>query len=509
MNAQSSRDGSVLFDRPLFILEMANNHMGDVAHGVSLIRAFAEVCHAFPYRFAFKLQYRDLDTFIHPAMRGRDDVKYIKRFNETRLSRQQFDTLVAEIRACGFLCLSTPFDEASVTVIEAQGLDAIKIASCSMSDWPLLERVAQTECPLIVSTAGSTLEELDRLVSFLTHREKDFAILHCVGEYPTPDANMHLSQVDLLKRRYPGVRVGFSTHENPDNTDMVKIALAKGARVFEKHVGLPTEQHPLNAYSASPEQVKHWLEAAQYTLMLCGEGEQRLPANEAERASLRSLRRGVFARQDIRAGETLHAQDVYFAFPPEEGQFTANDWSKYASFTATTDIAANAPVTPQNSSRRDVRDKVWAIVQRVRAHLRDSHVVVPGRVDLEISHHYGLERFEEVGLTMLTVVNRGYCKKLLLLFPGQQHPEQYHQRKEETFHVLQGELLIRLDGEERLCRPGDVVTVEPGIRHAFSSAQGAIIEELSSTHYPNDSFYTDEAINANRDRKTLLSYWMD
>ena len=102
MNTAFTASAGALFDKPLFILEMANNHMGDVAHGVAVIRAFADVCKAFPFRFAFKLQYRDLDTFIHPAMRGRDDVKYIKRFSETRLSREQFDTLVAEIRANGF-----------------------------------------------------------------------------------------------------------------------------------------------------------------------------------------------------------------------------------------------------------------------------------------------------------------------------------------------------------------------------------------------------------------------
>jgi len=223
-----------IFSKPLFILEMANNHMGDVDHGIALVRAFGEVCRQFPFRFAFKLQYRDLDSFIHPAMRGRDDLKYIKRFSETRLKREQFDALVAEIRANGFLCISTPFDEASVQVIEEQELDCIKIASCSMSDWSLLERVVLSQRPLIVSTAGSTTEELDRLVSFLTHRGKDFAILHCVGEYPTPDAHMHLSQVDYLRRRYPGVRVGFSTHENPDNTDIIKIALAKGPILYSQ-----------------------------------------------------------------------------------------------------------------------------------------------------------------------------------------------------------------------------------------------------------------------------------
>lgn len=319
MSTAPTANAGTLFDKPLFILEMANNHMGDVAHGVALIRAFAEVCKAFPFRFAFKLQYRDLDTFIHPAMRGRDDVKYIKRFSETRLSREQFDSLVAEIRANGFLCLSTPFDEASVEVIEQQQLDAIKIASCSMSDWPLLERVVQTQHPLIVSTAGSTLEELDRLVSFLAHREKNFAILHCVGEYPTADANMHLSQVDFLRRRYPGVRVGFSTHENPDNTDIVKIALAKRAHLRKArwfaHRAVPSQR-----LFGKPGAGSSWLEAAQYALLLCGEGEQRLPVNESEVASLRSLRRGVFARRAIAAGEVVQADDVYFAFPPQDGR---------------------------------------------------------------------------------------------------------------------------------------------------------------------------------------------
>lgn len=93
---------------PLFILEMANNHMGDVAHGLNLIKAFGEVCRKYPYQFAFKLQYRDLDTFIHPDMQGRNDVKYIKRFSETKLTQQDFDSLVAAIKAEGFLAMATP-----------------------------------------------------------------------------------------------------------------------------------------------------------------------------------------------------------------------------------------------------------------------------------------------------------------------------------------------------------------------------------------------------------------
>ncbi len=493
----------------LFVLEMANNHMGDIEHGIQVIREFGAVCRKYPFKFAFKMQYRDLDTFIHPSMKGRDDIKYIKRFSDTRLSRADFDRLVAEMREQGFLTMSTPFDETSVAVIESQNLDIIKIASCAFTDWSLLETVVQSSKPIIASTAGASLADIDRVVSFLAHRDKEFAIMHCVGEYPTPDDRMHLSQIDFLQRRYPNVRIGFSTHEDPSHTDIVKIAVAKGASIFEKHVGVATDKYPLNAYSASPAQVDAWLSAAQAAMTLCGVGATRLPVNPSEAASLRSLQRGIFVNRPVAKGERLEREDVYFAFPPQDGQYTANDWSKYVDFSATADIAKDEAVQPNNTQQFDHHQQVWNIVQRVNVFLKKSGAIVPGSADLEISHHYGLNKFDEVGLTMLTVVNRGYCKKLLVTLPGQSHPEQYHNQKEESFHVLYGEILLELNGEPRVCRPGDVITVEPGVRHAFRSDVGAVIEEISSTHFKDDSFYTDPAITANKQRKTLLTYWMD
>ncbi|HZP17492.1 MAG TPA: hypothetical protein VFB00_05980, partial [Terriglobales bacterium] len=99
--------------RPLFILELANNHMGDLQHGLRILRACHEAAQPFlaDFRIAFKLQYRDLDTFIHPAYAGRSDLKYIKRFSETRLSWAEFKTLKDEMHALGCLAICTPFDE--------------------------------------------------------------------------------------------------------------------------------------------------------------------------------------------------------------------------------------------------------------------------------------------------------------------------------------------------------------------------------------------------------------
>ena len=165
-----------IFSR-LFILEMANNHMGDVEHGLRIIRDFHAVTSGYDFRFAFKFQYRDLDTFIHPDYKGRMDIKYVKRFSETRLSEQDFLRMKSEMDRLGFMAVCTPFDEKSVDMVEKHGFEIIKIASCSLTDWPLLERIAATSLPLIASTAGSTLEEIDQVVTFFEHRNKELCLM--------------------------------------------------------------------------------------------------------------------------------------------------------------------------------------------------------------------------------------------------------------------------------------------------------------------------------------------
>jgi sialic acid synthase SpsE/quercetin dioxygenase-like cupin family protein len=496
--------------KPLIVLEMANNHMGEVAHGQAIIRAFGAVTKDFTahFEFAFKLQYRDLDTYIHPSYKGRADVKYIKRFEETRLSDDQFLLLIKTMRQEGFKAICTPFDEPSVDKIEAQGIDVIKIASCSFTDWPLLERVMRTDKPVIASTAAASLEEIDNVVSYFQHRSKPLTIMHCVGEYPTKPENLAIGQISLLRQRYPDVTVGFSTHEPPGNTDAVKLALALGAKVLEKHVGLATERYPLNAYSCSPEQVRHWLESAKTTLAMLGDASKRYHPSKEETEGLFSLKRGIFSRKAVAADKVLSSEDVVFAFPTTPGQLTANDWSKYVQYKATASIASGAPILAKEVQAVHLREKVLSIVHSAKDLLKAGNIVVPGRSALEISHHYGLDKFDSFGMVLITVVNREYCKKLLVMLPGQTHPEQYHRLKEETFVVLHGEMDLKLDGVPSVVKAGDVITVERGVRHEFFTRSGVVFEEISSTHHTTDSYYTDSSIEANKDRKTRLSYWI-
>lgn len=495
--------------KPLFIFEMANNHMGDLEHGLRVIRDFAAVKEQYEeFDFAFKFQFRNIDTFIHPDYKDRMDLKYVKRFTETRLTSEQFATMKSEAEKLGFVSVCTGFDEDSIGLIEEMDFQIIKIASCSFTDWPLLNRIAETNLPIIASTAGSTLEEIDNVVAFFTNRDKDLTIMHCVGEYPTETTNLQLNQIAQLTARYPNIKIGYSTHEDPADPNIVPLAVAMGAQSFEKHVAVVTDEYPKNAYSATPQQVDSWLQSARTAFQVCGDTSTRPPASEKELSDLRRFKRGVFAKRPIKAGEVVSRSDVFYAFPCEEEQILANDMSKYTQFIATRDFDVNEAVHTSEVTTTRLRGKLYEIVQDVKSFLTTSGVVFPKDANLEISHHYGIENFYETGITMVTVVNREYCKKLIIVLPNQSHPEQYHKKKEETFVVLHGDVTLYLDDEKHTLNRGDVITIEPEVRHRFETTNGCVIEEVSSTHYIDDSYYVDPAIVANQNRKTFISHWL-
>ena len=500
--------GNSIFNK-LFVFEMANNHMGDVEHGVRIIRMFREACKDFDFRFAFKFQYRNLDTFIHPDFRNRSDIKYVKRFMETNITNDQKKYLKEEAKKAGFLAICTPFDEKSVDLIEEHGYDVVKIASCSFTDWPLLERIARTDKPIIASTAGASLDDIDKVVSYFEHREKKLCLMHCVGEYPTKKENLQLNQIDLLRMRYSEIPIGYSTHESPDNTDAIGIAVGKGAKVFERHVGVKTEKYDLNAYSSSPDQISAWLKSAEDAFKMCGIHGERFGGTDKERSDLRGLQRGVFAKSPVKKGEKVGFGNTFYAIPNIEKQIVANEMSKYIEYTANRDIDTNEPVLEADVTTTNLRDKVLKIVNQVKNILVESRVALPNKMEMEISHHYGIDKFEEWGATIINCINREYCKKLIILLPGQNHPVHYHSKKEETFHVLFGDMGVHLDGEDKKCKAGDMVIVERGKKHSFSSQKGGIFEEISTTHYKDDSFYDDTNVINNKNRKTALTFWAD
>lgn len=493
----------------LFIYDLANNHQGDVDHATRIIQEVGRVSGEAGVRGALKFQFRQLDTFIHPDFQNRTDLKFIKRFSETRLPMEAFRDLAQTAREVGLHAMSTPFDEESVDVICDMGLDIIKVASCSADDRPLLKKIASVNLPVIVSTAGLRLEEIDWLVNFLESERVNFALMHCVALYPTPNDQLQLNQIDLLRNRYKGVPIGWSTHEDQDNTAAIQIAVAKGARLFERHVGISLENAPLNDYSSNPQQLERWLEAYQAARDMVGP-PGRAPASEAEVASLLGLKRGAYVARNIAKGEPLSGVDVFFAMPVQEGQLTSGKWNP--------DLIADRDYTAKEALDRKLADHeqsdeefIYQIMLQIRGLLNKANVRINGEAEIEISHHYGLRRFREFGAVIISCINRKYAKKLIVQLPRQKHPYHYHKRKEETFQLLDGDLEVVKDGYPIRLNPGDTFIVEPGAWHKFHTLDGAIFEEVSTTHYNDDSFYQDPTISQmNRDeRKTKVDQWRE
>jgi sialic acid synthase SpsE/mannose-6-phosphate isomerase-like protein (cupin superfamily) len=494
--------------QPLLILDLANNHNGSLEHGKKIIAEIAKLKNPQKYPVAVKFQYRDLPNFIHPEFRARRDLKYVDRFLSTMLTWDEFKELKDYATSLGLLTACTPFDEFSVSKIMEHNFDILKIASASITDWGLLEAIDAWSGPIVASTAGVTYFEIDRVVAFLKNRNKDFALMHCVAAYPTSDSDLQLNRISRLRERYLDLPIGYSTHEDPKNLIAAPLALANGAVILERHVGLEGEGVSLNQYSTEVSNLNTWIQTLVEANSMLGAKNSWEIVNDSEQEALRGLRRYAFAKQEILKGTKVEPGHVFYAIPGEPGQIQANDLGKYESFIAAATIKPNEPILFSNVNHDSTEDKIFAIRDSILKLIQESGVSVPRNAVLEISHHYGLEKFDEFGVCMITVINRGYCKKLLLLLPGQTHPPMYHKQKDETFFLVYGDAKLLLDHSEVAFNLGDTAVIPPTKIHAMSTKNGAIIEEVSSTHMLDDSFYLDDAITQNTSRKTFVQYWV-
>lgn len=310
----------------LFVLEMTNNHQGNLERGLQIVHEHSRVVRFNGVRAAIKLQFRDLDNFVHKDFRDRTDVRYIKRVQETRLSKEASAVLVETIKRSGCIPMATPFDEKSVDWCVEFNMPIIKIASADSNDWLLLEKIASTRKPCIVSFGGTPLKDMDDVVMFFERRDIPLAINHCIAAYPHEDAESELDQIDFLANRYPGHTIGYSSHEHHDWTTSVTIAYAKGARTFERHIDIANDGFQVAAYSSRPEQIDTWFRAFHKAVEFCGTAKsaRKIPLQK-ETAYLDSYIRGVYAKKDLIAGQPLAEEDIYMAIPLQKGQLSCRE----------------------------------------------------------------------------------------------------------------------------------------------------------------------------------------
>jgi N-acetylneuraminate synthase len=314
----------------LFVLELANNHWGSLERGLKIIADFAQVVRFNNVRAAIKLQLRDVDSFIHKDFVGREDLRYVKKTLDTKLSREDFITMVNAIRKSGCIPMATPFDERSVDFCVELDLPILKLASSDLNDWPLIEKIASTRRPVIASSGGSSMKDLTDLVSFFANRDIPLAINHCVSLYPSEDHELEMNQIDFLRDRFPDNVIGYSTHEYGDWFSSMLISYAKGARTWERHIDIDLDGVPVSSYCTLPEQADTWFKAYHKAKEMCGApGTQKRTPPPREVQYLDKLVRGLYAKRDLPAGYVIqHAtadDDFYMAIPLLKGQLSCRE----------------------------------------------------------------------------------------------------------------------------------------------------------------------------------------
>jgi sialic acid synthase SpsE len=365
----------------LFVLELANNHWGKLERGLKIISDFARVVRFNDVHAAIKLQFRDVDSFIHRDFRDRSDIRYIKKTLATQMSWDTLKALIEAIRESGMVTMVTPFDEVSVDKCVEFGVDVLKIASSDIRDKTLLEKIASTRLPVIASCGGAGLEHIDDLVEFFTSRKIPFALNHCVSLYPSEDSDLELDQIDFLKARYPHITIGFSTHEHRDWHDSVLIAYAKGARTFERHIDIDHEGVPVSSYCTRPEQADIWFRAFKKAQEMCGHGSAgRREVPEDERRYLDALVRGVYAKRDIAVGETLTRDDVYFSVPLLKGQISTREFAGGEKLTTPISAHGAIGIAALDAPIRANKELVELIVDRGLETVRPAKPAVRSKV---------------------------------------------------------------------------------------------------------------------------------
>jgi sialic acid synthase SpsE len=313
----------------LFVLEMANNHLGSVERGLRIVQEFAQVVRFNNIRASIKLQFRDVDNFIHKDFVNRTDLRYVKKTLDTRLKDEEYATLVKAIRQAGCIPTATPFDERSVDLCVELGLPILKVASSDLNDWLLLEKIAKTKKPVVVSTGGSSLKDMDDVVTFFANRNIPLAINHCVSIYPAEDSELEMNQIDFLLNRYPNNTIGYSTHEYTDWTNSMMISYAKGARTWERHIDINSDGVKVSPYCSLPHQIDEWFRSFHKAKEMCGApGTQKRMCPKKEVEYLDALVRGVYAKEDLPEGHMLTDDDVYLAIPLQKGQLSCRELMK-------------------------------------------------------------------------------------------------------------------------------------------------------------------------------------
>ena len=297
---------------PFVIAEMSGNHNGDIERAKALVKAAAEAG-----AHALKLQTYTADTITINQRGGLFEIddpgslwygkNLYELYKEAYTPWEWHGELFDYAESLGMLAFSSPFDETAVDFLIDLDVPAFKIASFESNHFPLLEKVARTGKPILISSGTSKLDELYAAIAHLKkHGAKEIVIFKCTSTYPAEASNTNLRTIPVFREIFPDCVIGLSDHTMGIGASVAAVAL--GARVIEKHFTLRRADGGVDsAFSLEPQELQSLVVETKRAWQALG--HVQLDTQKAEEKS-RQFKRSIYVTRDIAAGETLTPDNV-------------------------------------------------------------------------------------------------------------------------------------------------------------------------------------------------------
>ena len=303
---------------PTFLIaEAACNHMCDLGVAKEMIDLAADAG-ADAVKFQTYKAERLTRKGVMTYWRGKriPQIEYYRKLD--RFGAPEYEALFAYGLEKGVITFSTPFDVESAEILNDLGAPLFKIASCDLPDSRLLKCVAGFGKPVILSTGGSTVEEIERAVATIfSTGNHQLILMACMLSYPAANEDANLLRIRALKERYPDIIVGLSDHTEPDSHMVIpSLGVALGAKVIEKHYTLDRRLSGSgHFFSINPEDLKKMVQNIRLAEGVLGDGA--LGVAEAESSARNNARRSIVAERDIQRGETIESSMLGMKRPAE------------------------------------------------------------------------------------------------------------------------------------------------------------------------------------------------
>ncbi|WP_027187362.1 pseudaminic acid synthase [Desulfovibrio cuneatus] len=293
----------------LMVAELSANHNQNIERAEAIIRAAADAG-----ADAIKLQTYTADTMTIPC-----DSEYFRikgtlwegralhdLYKEAYTPWEWHPRLFGLAQELGMGCFSTPFDATAVDFLESLNTPCHKVASFEVVDIPLLQKIARTKKPVIMSTGMATVAEIDEAVTTLRqHGTTELVLLKCTSSYPAPAEEANLRTIAHMSQLFD-CPVGLSDHTTGSAVAVASVAL--GACLIEKHFTLSrADGGPDDSFSMQPEEFKQMVQDVRTAEKALGKVNYTRTAKEQQSVV---FRRSLFVVKDMQAGEIFTEENV-------------------------------------------------------------------------------------------------------------------------------------------------------------------------------------------------------